>query len=171
LSALQSGPDGTSVLHPHYAPDASTVTHFAPHGLSASSQQCKVKQPTSDEIRPATESKPIGLEEIGVSEALRTKRLKFGVPERSDRREEREFAEFQWRPKGLSRFVHSLDLLLRESLRSSRPFWVKPKWTLLAGRARRHGSLAEQRGFTGQEAGYSELNFTPLPLLPFPAPR
>ena len=36
-----------------------------------------------------------GLEEIGVSEALRTKRLKFGVSERSDQREERKFAEFQ----------------------------------------------------------------------------
>jgi len=42
----------------------------------------------------------------------REKRLKFGVPERSDRREEREFAEFQWRPKGLSRFIHSLDLFV-----------------------------------------------------------
>jgi len=38
---------------------------------------------------------PSGLEEIGVSETLRTKRLKFGVPECSDRREEHEFAEFQ----------------------------------------------------------------------------
>ena len=36
-----------------------------------------------------------GLEKIGVSEVPKPKRSKFGMPERSDRRKEREFGEFQ----------------------------------------------------------------------------
>ena len=53
---------------------------------------------------------PSGLEEIGVSEFLRPERLKFEMSERSAWKEEREFLEFQWRPRILSRFLHSLDL-------------------------------------------------------------
>ena len=55
---------------------------------------------------------PFGLEEIGISEIPRPKRLKFEMPERSDCKEEREFVEFQWRPRILSRFLQSLELFV-----------------------------------------------------------
>ena len=45
--------------------------------------------------RTPTEAETGGLEEIGVLEDPETERLKFGMSERSDRRKEREFGEFQ----------------------------------------------------------------------------
>mgnify|MGYP006289648179 CR=1 FL=1 len=102
----------------------------------------------------ATESKPSGLEEIGVSEGLRTKRLKFGMPERSDRREEREFAEFQWRPKGLSRFVHSLDLFVHFGSSQNGRFSQVESITFR--------SSNRPREFRRQETNCPEFNFTLL---------
>ncbi|PSQ72963.1 MAG: hypothetical protein BRD34_03385 [Bacteroidetes bacterium QH_6_64_77] len=46
------------------------------------------------------------------------------MPERSDRRKEREFGEFQWRLRGLSRFFHSLDLFVHfGSSQNEHPDW------------------------------------------------
>ena len=79
-----------------------------------------------------------GLEEIGVLEPGRTKRLKFGVSERSDRRKEREFGKFQWSPKGLSRFLHSLDFF--------NPFCIQTKGALTMESAQSKGTVNVPQG-------------------------
>jgi len=65
-----------------------------------------------------------GLEEIGVSEARRTKRSKFGVFARSDQREEREFAEFQ----GPLRSSRVMEAEGPQSIYSQGPLAGHPVW-------------------------------------------
>jgi hypothetical protein len=73
------------------------------------------------------ESETTGLEEIGGSTGAESKRsknlrcLSDGPQGRS------EFRRFSRRCCAGSRFLPRLDLLLRESLRSSAPLWIKPK--------------------------------------------
>ena len=85
------------------------------------------------------------------------------MPERSDRRKEREFGEFQWRLRGLSRFFHrgplrviprGLDLFVHfGSSQNGHPDWrieqistsQQPTWTKGEGKWHRPG-----------------INFTPL---------